>query len=44
MNFLLLNTELLVVRPAKYGHFYENLSVNMDGCVISESLTIKTSE
>ncbi|KAF7657818.1 hypothetical protein LDENG_00021590 [Lucifuga dentata] len=44
MNFLLLNankTGLLVVRLAKYGHFFENFSVNIDACIISESLTIK---
>lgn len=34
MNFPLLNAdkvELLVLRPAKYGHLYENLTVNIDG-------------
>lgn len=34
--------QLLVVRPAKYGHLFETLSVNIDGCTISESSTIKT--
>ncbi|KAF7656413.1 hypothetical protein LDENG_00041660 [Lucifuga dentata] len=34
-------TELLVVRPAKHGHLSENLSVNIDGCTISESSTVK---
>ena len=36
-NFLLLNsdkTELLVVRPAKYEHMHDNLTVNIDGCII----------
>ena len=45
MNFLLLNadkTELLVVGPAKYEHQYENLSVNIDDCIISESSTVKS--
>ncbi|KAF7654004.1 hypothetical protein LDENG_00075870, partial [Lucifuga dentata] len=44
INFLLLNadkTELLVVRPAKHGHLFENLSVNIDDCIIPESSTIK---
>ncbi|KAF7643210.1 hypothetical protein LDENG_00243470, partial [Lucifuga dentata] len=44
INFLLLNadkTELLVVRPAKHGHLFENLSVNIDSCIIPESSTIK---
>ena len=44
MNFLPLNadkTELLVVGPAKYEHQYENLSVNIDDCIISESSTVK---
>ena len=44
MNVLLLNvdkTELLVIGPAKYRHLYENLSVNIDGCIILESSTIK---
>ncbi|KAF7642822.1 hypothetical protein LDENG_00250130 [Lucifuga dentata] len=33
--------QLLVVRPAKYGHLFENLSVNIDGCIIPESSTVK---
>ncbi|KAF7647277.1 hypothetical protein LDENG_00174860 [Lucifuga dentata] len=44
INFLLLNankTELLVDRPAKYGHLFENLSVNIDNYIIPESSTIK---
>lgn len=45
MNFLPLHadkTEVLVVRPVKYGHLFEALSVNIDGCTSSESSTIKT--
>ncbi|KAF7640529.1 hypothetical protein LDENG_00045150, partial [Lucifuga dentata] len=44
INFLLLNadkTELFVVRPAKHGHLFENLSVNIDDCIIPESSTVK---
>ncbi|KAF7654015.1 hypothetical protein LDENG_00075790, partial [Lucifuga dentata] len=32
---------LLVIRPAKYGRLFENLSVSIHGCIISNSSTIK---
>lgn len=38
-RYMLIKTEVLVVRPAKYGHLFETLSVNI---AISESSTIKT--
>ena len=44
MHYLLLNTAktgLLVVGTGKYGHLFENLSVNIDGCTVSKSLTTR---
>ena len=43
-NFLLLNankTELLVIRLTKHEHQHQNLSVNIDDCIIYESSTVK---
>lgn len=44
VNFLLLNadkTELLIIKSSKHKHIFENLTITLDGCKISQSPTVK---
>lgn len=44
VNFLLLNadkTELLIIKSSKHKHIFENLTITLDGCKISQSPTDK---
>ena len=43
-NFLLLNsdnTEMLVIASAKQRHHFDQVTVTLDNCVISQSSTVK---
>ena len=43
-NFLLLNsdkTEMLVIGPARHRHKFDQVTVTLDNCVISQSSTVK---
>ena len=43
-SFLLLNSgksEMLLVGPAKHTHLYNNITLNLDGCSITHTPTIR---